>query len=84
MKYYIGEIDSFIGESEITTTIKFKTDEAPDNYLDNVASSFWGECYNLDEDDSGMYDFGDRSAAGGRWHEITAAAYEQLKIITEL
>jgi hypothetical protein len=82
MKYYIGEIDTYFGESSVTTTVKFKTDIAPSEYLDALASEFWGEA---DEpDDSELYDFGDKSSGGGRWQEVDAITYDALHIIVEL
>jgi hypothetical protein len=82
MKYYIGEIDTYIGESYHPTTIKFKTDGDPDEHLDYIASDFWGDRDETDED--GMHDFGDKASCGGVWQEIDAETYSKLQIITEL
>lgn len=82
MKYYIGEIDTYVGESEHCTTIRFKTEGDPNDYLDNVASDFWG-CEG-EADENGMYDFGDKSSGGGRWQEVDAITYDALHIIVEL
>ena len=82
MKYYIGEIDTYFNESEVTTTIKFKTDTAPNDYLDALASEFWGEAY--EPEDSELYDFGDKASCGGRWQEVDASTYDALHIIIEL
>ena len=82
MKYYIGEIDTYVGESEYCTTIRFKTAGDPNDYLDNVASDFWGDEGEADE--NGMYDFGDKSSGGGRWQEVDASTYDALHIIVEL
>lgn len=81
MKYYIGEIDTYFGESEVATTIKFKTDIPPDEYLYRIASDFWGDPH--DEED-GLFDFGDKQAGGSRWQEVDADTYKKLKIIVEL
>ena len=82
MKYYIGEIETYFGESSVTTTVKFKTDIDPDLYLDALASDFWGD---RDEtDDDGMHSFGDRASCGGVWQEVDADTYNKLQIITEL
>ena len=82
MKYYIGEIDTYFGESSVTTTIKFMTDIAPSEYLDALASEFWGEAEK--PEDSELYDFGDKSSGGGRWQEVDASTYDALHIIVEL
>jgi len=82
MKYYIGEIDTYVGESEYCTTIRFKTEGDPNDYLDNIASDFWGGGGEADE--NGMYDFGDKSSGGGRWQEVDASTYDALHIIVEL
>ena len=81
MKYYIGEIDTYFGESEVTTTIKFKTDISPDEYLYRIASDFWGDPH---DEEGGMFNFGDKQACGGRWQEVDVNTYNKLKIIVEL
>lgn len=85
MKYYIGEIETYFGESEVDTTIKFRTDSHPDEFLDRLASEFWG----IDGSQAGdgtvnMYDFGDRMTSAGRWQEIDADTFNNLKIIAEM
>ena len=82
MKYYIGEIETYIGESQISTMIKFKTDIDPDLYLDALASDFWGEA-NKPEDGE-LYDFGDKMAGGGRWQEVSATTYNKLTLIVSI
>ena len=86
MKYYIGEIETYFGESEVSTTIKFKTEIDPDHYLDALASKFWGEKHEHEDDEltSPLYDFGDKSTCGGRWQEVSASTYNKLTIIQEL
>ena len=83
MKYYIGEIVTYIGEGEDNTTLKFKTKGKPEDYLDLIASDFWGDGAEQDFD-TGLYDFGDRMAGVGHWQEIDAATYNKLAIITEM
>lgn len=83
MKHYIGEIVTYIGESEDNTTIRFKTAGKPEDYLDFIASDFWGDCGERDFD-TGLYDFGDRMAGVGHWQEIDAETYSKLFIITEI
>lgn len=85
MKYYIGEIETYFGESDVSTTIKFKTNSHPDEYLDKVASDFWG----IDGTQAGdgtvsMYDFGDKMASAGRWQEIDKKMFIALDIVTEI
>ena len=85
MKYYIGEIETYFGESDVSTTIKFKTNSHPDEYLDKVASDFWG----IDGTQAGdgtvsMYDFGDKMASAGRWQEIDKKTFIALNIVTEI
>lgn len=85
MKYYIGEIETYFGESEVDTTIKFRTDSHPDEFLDKLASEFWG----IDGSQAGdgtvnMYDFGDRMTSAGRWQEIDADTFDKLKLISEM
>jgi hypothetical protein len=84
MKYYIGEIETYIGESQISTMIKFKTDIDPDLYLDALASDFWGERRITEDDDSSLYDFGDKMAGGGRWQEVSATTYNKLTLIVSI
>ena len=86
MKHYIGEIETYIGESEVSTTIKFKTEIDPDLYLDALAAKFWGDRYEHKEDEltSTLYDFGDKSTCGGIWQEVSANTYNKLTIIQEL
>jgi hypothetical protein len=86
MKHYIGEIETYFGESEVSTMIKFKTEIDPDLYLDALASKFWGEKHEHEDDEltSTLYDFGDKSTCGGRWQEVSAGTYNKLTIIQEL
>ena len=86
MKHYIGEIETYFGESEVSTTIKFKTEIDPDLYLDALASKFWGEKHEDGDDEltSTLYDFGDKSTCGGIWQEVSASTYNKLTIIQEL
>ncbi len=82
MKYYIGEIETYIGESEISTMVKFMTDGDPASYLDALASDFWGEA---DEPEDGeLYDFGDKMAGSGNWQEVDVDTYNKLTIIVQL
>lgn len=81
MKYYIGEIDTCFGESEVSTTIKFKTEGDPDQYLYDIASDFWGVAH---DEEGGLHDFGDKSSCGGRWQRVEPDIYNALTIITEL
>jgi hypothetical protein len=81
MNYYIGEIETYFGESEVSTTIKFKTEGDPDEYLDGIASHFWGDAH---DEDGGLHDFGDRSACGGRWQKVSQEIYDAINIIVEL
>ena len=83
MKYYIGEIETYIGEAMISTMIKFKTDGSPDEYLDALVSHFWGD--EADEPEDGdLYDFGDKMAGSGNWQEVDADTFSKLTIIVEL
>ena len=82
MKFYIGEIETYFGESQVSTTIRFKTDGNPDDYLDNLASDFWGEAN--EPEDGELYDFGDKATCGGKWQRINGHIYNFLHIITEL
>ena len=83
MKHYIGEIETYIGESMISTMIKFKTDGRPDEYLDALVADFWGDG-GTREFDTGLYDFGDKMAGVGRWQEVDADTFIKLAIIVEL
>ena len=83
MKYYIGEIETYFGESEVNTTVKFQTEGNPDDYLDGLASMFWGSEVYLD-DDLSLYDFGDKSTCGGRWQEVNQEIYEAITLLPEL
>jgi hypothetical protein len=81
MNYYIGEIETYFGESEVSTTIKFKTEGDPDQYLYDIASQFWGDAH---DEEGGLHDFGDRSACGGRWQKVSKEVYDAITIIVEL
>lgn len=83
MKCYIGEIETYFGESEVSTMVKFKTDGHPLECLDKIASEFWGDVHEH-EDGSTLYDFGDKMAGVGRWQEVDADTYDKLTIIVEL
>ena len=82
MKYYIGEIETYIGECMVSTMIKFKTEGDPAEYLDGLVSDFWGDA---DEPEDGeLYDFGDKMAGIGEWQEVDADTFSKLTIIVEL
>ena len=83
MKYYLGEINTYIGEIAVSTMVKFKTDSAPDQYLDALASNFWGEGAEHDFD-TGNYDFGDKVSGIGCWQEVDKKTFVALSIIVEL
>ena len=83
MKCYIGEVETYFGESEVSTMIKFKTDGHPLECLDKIASEFWGDEGEQDFD-TGLYDFGDKMSGVGRWQEVDADTYDKLTIIVEL
>lgn len=83
MKYYIGEIETYMGESMVSTMIKFKTIGDPAKKLDALASNFWGD--NAERDfDTGMYNFGDKVSGVGRWQEVDKKTFMALDIIVEL
>jgi hypothetical protein len=82
MKYYIGEIVTMFGESEVSTTIKFKTELDPHDFLEDVASTFWGTPFEHAEGE--MYDFGDKATCAGDWEELDADTYNKLPFIGEL
>ena len=83
MKYYLGEITTYFGESQVSTLVKFKTDGSPADYLDKIASDFWG-ANGEQEFDTGLYDFGDKMAGVGLWQEITKEHFLALKVVSEL
>jgi len=82
MKYYLGEIETYISESCHQDIIRFKTAGDPDDYLHHIAKDFWGE--DGEEDHNGMIDFGDRFCCGGRFQEVDANTYNKLNIISEI
>lgn len=82
MKYYIGEIKNCFGESEVSSVIRFKTADNPEDYLDDLASKFWGSA--VGDDDSGLYDFGHVSSASGRYQQVTKEVFDSLTIIPTL
>jgi hypothetical protein len=85
MKHYIGEVETYFGESEVSTMIKFTTDSHPDEYLDKVASDFWGnEGEQIGDETVSIYDFGDKNASAGRWQEIDADMFNKLTLIVEI
>jgi hypothetical protein len=63
--------------------VKFQTEGNPDDYLDGLASMFWGSEVDQD-DDSSLYDFGDKSTCGGRWQEVNQEIYEAITLLPEL
>jgi hypothetical protein len=44
---------------------------------------FWGSEVDQ-EDDSSLYDFGDKSTCGGRWQEVTQEIYAAITLLPEL
>jgi hypothetical protein len=85
MKYYIGDIETYIGEAMISTTVRFRTNEHPDEYLDALASDFWGEDgVQIGDGTVSIYEFGDKNASAGRWQEVDAKTFKKLTIIVEL
>ena len=83
MKYYVGEITTYFGESDVSTMVKFKTIGKPENCLDKIASDFWGNSSER-HFDTGLYDFGDRMTGVGRWQEIDKATFIALAIVPEI
>ena len=83
MKYYLGEINTYIGEISVSTMVKFKTIGDPAQKLDALASNFWGEGAKRDFD-TGYYDFGDKVAGIGCWQEVQKKTFMDLSIIVEL
>ncbi len=85
MKYYIGEIETYFGESVVNTMVKFKTNSHPDEFLDMLASKFWGDLPEQAGDGTvSMYDYGDRMTSAGRWQEVDKKTFIALHIISEL
>jgi hypothetical protein len=85
MKHYIGEIETYFGESVVNSMFKFKTDSHPEERLDEIASKFWGDASEQAGDGTvGMYDFGDRMTSAGCWQEVDADTFNKLTIIVEL
>jgi hypothetical protein len=82
MKYYLGEIETYIGESCHQDNIRFKTAGNPQDCLYNIAKDFWGD--EGVEDQNGMIDFGDRSCCVGRLQELDAKTYNKIHIICEI
>lgn len=82
MKYYIGEINNFYGEVEITSTIRFATDSDPAEYLDTLASIFWGEGV----DNDGYWEFDNNmSTQPAGFKEISKEVFDSLSgTITQL
>ncbi len=85
MKHYIGEIETYIGEVMVSTMIKFKTDSHPDEFLDKLASDFWGDDgEQIGDGTVSIYDYGDKNASAGRWQEVDKKTFIALTLITEL
>ena len=85
MKHYIGEVETYFGESDVSTMVKFTTEIHPDDHLDMLASKFWGdEGSQIGDGSVSMYDFGDKVTSAGRWQEVDADTYNKLRIIMEL
>ena len=74
MKYYIGEIATFIGERRLDTTIRFETDGDANAYLDKLASIFWSGDGGTPS--RGFWDFGDVSTAAGMLREVSKEVYD--------
>ena len=79
MKHYIGEIENYFGEAEVSSVIRFKTAGNPEEYLEDIASEFWGSA--VGDNDSGLYDFGHVSSGSGRYQEVTKEVFDSLTII---
>lgn len=85
MKYYIGEIENCFGESEVSSVIRFKTADNPEDYLDDLASKFWGGYEDMAEDaDAKLYDFGHVTSGAGRYQQVTKEVFDSLTIIPTL
>ena len=94
MKHYIGTINNQLGEREIASTVRFKTDGEPWDYLETLAQRFWGAPDPDDEDDDsgpeevdGYYVFGagDVATTADGFKQVTLEVYDALDgIVTEL
>ena len=75
MKYYIGEINNLHGEIEITHAVRFATESDPAEYLDTLASTFWGESV----DNDGYWDFDNNvSTQPAGFKEISKEVFDAL------
>jgi len=76
MKYYLGQIEEQHGEYEHTTTIKFSTDEDPEEYLEEIVKTWYVE---VDTDDNGDHWInGEIIVSSGRYSEITKHMFRNL------
>jgi len=83
MKYYIGDIEDKIGEYEFSTTIRFKTDRDPEEYLDSIAKTWYSTEYT--EEEEGYYSHsGDTISSAGTWQELDEGVYNQLTLIVQV
>lgn len=81
MKYFIGAINNYFGEPELTTYVKFSTNGSPEDYLNRLAREFWGEP--IDEED-GRFDYGDMSCTAGGYQQVDPEVFDAIKIIPHL
>ena len=84
MKYYICELTTLIGECEVATAIRFKTEGDALEYANKIASTFWGES---EEDPEGVYHakYSYNTCWVDQWKEISEEVYDALDgIITRL
>ena len=76
IKFYLGDIVTLNGEIETCTTVRFKTSENPDDYLDKLASQFWGDGEAAD-DWWWRFDNGVATEARG-FIEVSEGVYEKV------
>jgi hypothetical protein len=84
MNYYIGKLEQTICGYESTIVFKFKTDADPDNYLLNVASTFWGK--GDDENGDGVFYFDGGTVAVSPYdhQQISKEVWDSISIINNI
>jgi len=82
MKYYIGKIDERNGDYEYNTTIKFETEEEPEEHLLSVVKSWYIDEMEYDSHCDAYHNGeGYPLCSVGSYQEITKDIYDALTIL---
>lgn len=85
MKYYIGRLACQHGEYEFGEVLKFKTEGDPDEYLDNIAAT-WYETDDVqerrvDENTQAWWHNGEMIISPDGWEQVTKELADAFPLI---